>query len=83
MSNGPAGRLKRITLHSAAIEMAFDVVRMGWAAAELLPPRTGAIGHEFVDLTATLDALQAFCKPNYLVFPVIIHRMTRETSLRT
>lgn len=54
-----AGRLRRIALQSAIGGMAASVVGMGLAAAGLLPPVSGAVAQEFIDLVAVLNALRA------------------------
>ena len=54
-----AGRLRRIALQSAVGGMAASVVGMGLAAAGLLPPVSGAVAQEVIDLVAVLNALRA------------------------
>jgi heavy metal translocating P-type ATPase len=54
-----AGRLRRIALQSAIGGMAASVVGMGLAAAGLLPPVSGAVAQEVIDLVAVLNALRA------------------------
>ncbi len=54
-----AGRLRRIALQSAIGGMAASVVGMALAAAGLLPPVSGAVAQEVIDLVAVLNALRA------------------------
>ena len=54
-----AGRMRRIALQSAVGGMALSVVGMGLAAAGLLPPVSGAVAQEVIDLLAVLNALRA------------------------
>jgi heavy metal translocating P-type ATPase len=54
-----AGRMRRIALQSAVGGMAASVVGMLLAAAGLLPPVSGAIAQEIIDLVAVLNALRA------------------------
>lgn len=54
-----AGRLRRIALQSAIGGMAASLAGMGFAAAGLLPPVTGAVVQEVIDLVAVLNALRA------------------------
>ena len=54
-----AGRMRRIALQSAVGGMAASVVGMGLAAAGLLPPVSGAVAQEVIDLVAVLNALRA------------------------
>ena len=54
-----AGRMRRIALQSAVGGMAASVVGMALAAAGLLPPVSGAVAQEVIDLVAVLNALRA------------------------
>ncbi|MFN7979689.1 MAG: heavy metal translocating P-type ATPase [Vicinamibacterales bacterium] len=54
-----AGRLRRIALQSAVGGMIASVAGMALAAAGLLPPVSGAIAQEIIDLAAVLNALRA------------------------
>ena len=54
-----ARRMRRIALQSAVGGMALSVVGMGLAAAGWLPPVSGAIAQEVIDLVAVLNALRA------------------------
>jgi len=54
-----ARRMRRIALESAVGGMALSVVGMGLAAAGLLPPVSGAVAQEIIDLAAVLNALRA------------------------
>ncbi len=54
-----AGRMRRIALQSAVGGMAASVVGMALAAAGLLPPVSGAVAQEVIDLLAVLNALRA------------------------
>ena len=54
-----ARRLRRIALQSAVGGMIASVAGMALAAAGLLPPVSGAIAQEVIDLAAVLNALRA------------------------
>ena len=54
-----ARRMRRIALQSAVGGMAVSLVGMGLAAAGLLPPVSGAVAQEVIDLVAVLNALRA------------------------
>ena len=54
-----ARRMRRIALQSAVGGMALSVVGMSLAAAGLLPPVSGAVVQEVIDLLAVLNALRA------------------------
>ena len=54
-----AARLRRIALQSAVGGMIASVAGMALAAAGLLPPVSGAIAQEVIDLVAVLNALRA------------------------
>jgi heavy metal translocating P-type ATPase len=54
-----ARRMRRIALQSAIGGMALSVVGMLVAAAGLLPPVSGAVAQEIIDLGAVLNALRA------------------------
>ena len=53
-----ARRMRRIALQSAVGGMALSAIGMGLAAAGLLPPVSGAIAQEVIDLAAVLNALR-------------------------
>ena len=52
-------RMRRIALESAVGGMALSVIGMGFAAAGLLLPVSGAVFQEIIDLAAVLNALRA------------------------
>jgi cation transport ATPase len=52
-------RMRRIALESAIGGMAFSVIGMTIAAAGFLPPVSGAVFQEIIDLAAVLNALRA------------------------
>ncbi|MGE3471738.1 MAG: heavy metal translocating P-type ATPase [Vicinamibacterales bacterium] len=52
-------RMRTIALQSAVGGMALSVVGMGLAAVGLLPPVSGAVAQEVIDLAAVLNALRA------------------------
>ena len=52
-------RMRRIALQCAIGGMALSMVGMGAAAAGWLPPVTGAILQELIDVAAVLNALRA------------------------
>ncbi len=54
-----ARRMRRIALQSAVGGMALSAVGMGLAAAGWLPPVSGAVAQEVIDLLAVLNALRA------------------------
>jgi heavy metal translocating P-type ATPase len=54
-----ARRMRRIALQSAVGGMALSVVGMGIAFGGFLPPVTGAVFQELIDLAAVLNALRA------------------------
>ncbi len=54
-----AGGCVAIALQSAVGGMAASVVGMALAAAGLLPPVSGAVAQEVIDLVAVLNALRA------------------------
>ena len=54
-----ARRMRRIALQSAVGGMAASAVGMALAAAGLLPPVSGAVAQEVIDLVAVLNALRA------------------------
>jgi heavy metal translocating P-type ATPase len=54
-----ARRMRRIALQSAVGGMAASVVGMALAAAGWLPPVTGAVAQEVIDLVAVLNAARA------------------------
>ena len=58
--------LRRIVLQSSVGGMAFSAVAMLLAALGLLPPVTGAIVQEVIDLLAVLNALRASRAPKHL-----------------
>ncbi|XAM00800.1 heavy metal translocating P-type ATPase [Phycisphaeraceae bacterium D3-23] len=51
-------RMRRIALQSVLIGMSLSIVGMGFAAAGYLPPVTGAILQEGIDIFAVLNALR-------------------------
>ena len=59
-------RMRRIALQSAVGGMALSVVGMGLAAAGYLPPVSGAIAQELIDVFAVLNALRASVRPRTL-----------------
>lgn len=52
-------RMRRVALESAVGGMILSLLGMSFAALGFLPPITGAIGQEFIDLLAVLNALRA------------------------
>jgi heavy metal translocating P-type ATPase len=54
-----ARRMRRIALQSAVGGMALSIAGMGIAFAGLLPPVSGAVFQEIIDLAAVLNALRA------------------------
>jgi len=59
-------RMRAIALQSAVGGMILSVVGMGLAAAGYLPPVTGAIAQELIDVFAVLNALRASVSPSSL-----------------
>jgi heavy metal translocating P-type ATPase len=59
-------RLRSIALQSAVGGMAASLVGMGFAAAGLLPPATGALLQEGIDVLAVLNALRVSWNPGGL-----------------
>jgi len=59
-------RLRRIALQSAGGGMVLSAAGMMVAAAGFLPPLTGAILQEAIDLAAVLNALRAAFPPRVL-----------------
>lgn len=59
-------RMRAIALQSAVGGMALSVVGMGLAAFGYLPPVTGAIAQELIDVFAVLNALRASITPRTL-----------------
>jgi P-type E1-E2 ATPase len=59
-------RMRDIALQSAVGGMILSVVGMGLAAAGYLPPVTGAIAQELIDVFAVLNALRASIAPSSL-----------------
>lgn len=59
-------RMRNIALQSAMGGMALSVLGMALAAAGLLPPISGAIGQEIIDLLAVLNALRMSLPPGGL-----------------
>jgi heavy metal translocating P-type ATPase len=59
-------RMRAIALQSAVGGMILSVVGMGLAAAGYLPPVTGAIAQELIDVFAVLNALRASVAPSSL-----------------
>lgn len=58
-----SARFRRIALQSAIGGMALSVVGMGLAAAGLLPPVSGALLQELIDVLAIINALRAAAAP--------------------
>jgi cation transport ATPase len=58
-----SGRMRRIALQSAVGGMALSVMGMAVAAAGHLPPVSGAIAQEIIDVAAVLNALRAAWPP--------------------
>ena len=59
-------RMRIIALQSAVGGMALSVVGMGFAAAGLLNPVSGAIAQEVIDILAVLNALRAALPPKLI-----------------
>jgi P-type E1-E2 ATPase len=59
-------RMRRVALQSALGGMALSVVGMGVAAAGYLPPVSGAVFQELIDVAAVLNALRAAIPPRAL-----------------
>ncbi|HVK07280.1 MAG TPA: heavy metal translocating P-type ATPase [Gemmataceae bacterium] len=59
-------RMRRIALQSAVGGMALSLIGMGVAAAGYLPPVTGAVFQELIDVAAVLNALRAAVPPRSL-----------------
>lgn len=59
-------RMRSVALQSAIGGMALSVVGMGLAAFGLLPPVSGAIAQEVIDVFAVLNALRASVSPRTL-----------------
>ncbi len=59
-------RMRAIALQSAVGGMALSVVGMAIAAAGLLPPVSGAIAQEVIDVLAVLNALRAAFPPRVI-----------------
>lgn len=59
-------RMRAIALQSAVGGMALSIVGMGLAALGYLPPVTGAIAQELIDVFAVLNALRASVAPRSL-----------------
>lgn len=59
-------RMRGIALQSAVGGMALSVIGMALAAAGYLPPVSGAIAQELIDVFAVLNALRASLKPSSL-----------------
>lgn len=60
------GRMRRVALQSAVGGMALSLVGMGVAAAGYLPPVSGAVFQELIDVAAVLNALRAAVPPRAL-----------------
>ncbi|MBO0699905.1 MAG: heavy metal translocating P-type ATPase [Zavarzinella sp.] len=60
------GRMRRVALQSAVGGMALSLVGMGVAAAGHLPPVSGAVFQELIDVAAVLNALRAAVPPRAL-----------------
>lgn len=59
-------RMRRVALQSAIGGMALSVIGMGLAAVGLLPPVTGALVQEGIDVVAVLNALRTSARPRTL-----------------
>jgi len=59
-------RMRRVALQSAVGGMALSLIGMGVAAAGHLPPVSGAILQELIDVAAVLNALRAAFPPRAL-----------------
>ena len=59
-------RMRRVALQSAVGGMALSLVGMGVAAAGYLPPVSGAVLQELIDVAAVLNALRAAVPPRAL-----------------
>ena len=59
-------RMRSIALQSAVGGMALSVIGMGFAAAGLLNPVSGAIAQEVIDVLAVLNALRAAWPPKVI-----------------
>ena len=59
-------RMRAIALQSAVGGMALSVIGMGLAAFGYLPPVTGAIAQEVIDVLAVLNALRAAFPPRVM-----------------
>jgi P-type E1-E2 ATPase len=59
-------RMRRIALESAVGGMALSIIGMFLAAAGLLPPVSGAVAQEIIDLFAVLNALRMSIPPGGL-----------------
>lgn len=59
-------RMRRVALQSAVGGMALSLIGMGVAAAGYLPPVSGAVLQELIDVVAILNALRAALPPRAL-----------------
>jgi heavy metal translocating P-type ATPase len=59
-------RMRRVALQSAVGGMALSLIGMGVAAAGYLPPVSGAVLQELIDVAAVLNALRAAVPPRAL-----------------
>jgi heavy metal translocating P-type ATPase len=59
-------RMRRVALQSAVGGMALSLIGMGVAAAGYLPPVSGAVLQELIDVAAVLNALRAAFPPRAL-----------------
>ena len=80
-----AQRTRKVALESVWLGMGLSVVAMGVAAAGFLPPATGAVVQEVVDLLAIACALRALVparqsgrRPRELLGPDLAERLRRE-----
>jgi cation transport ATPase len=58
--------MRRVALQSAVGGMALSLIGMGVAAAGYLPPVSGAVLQELIDVAAVLNALRAAVPPRAL-----------------
>ncbi|MCA8988848.1 MAG: heavy metal translocating P-type ATPase [Planctomycetaceae bacterium] len=59
-------RMRRIALQSALGGMSLSMIGMGFAAAGMIAPVTGAIIQEIIDVLAVVNALRAALPPSHL-----------------
>lgn len=61
-----SGRMRKIALQSALGGMALSILGMGFAAFGYLPPVSGAIAQELIDVVAILNALRTIWQPSVM-----------------